>query len=170
MSQPKTKALVRNKKITITDSTGLSDTDIENMVKDAEANAEADKERREKIDVKNQLDSVIYNLEKTLKDNKDKFKEEDIKEAEEAVEEAKKHLEGEADVMKEQTEKINTIAHKLAEAMYTQTQEQPSDGGEPGDSGDAGDAGDTTAEGEQGEQAKSDDDVVDAEFEDVGKK
>ena len=51
--------------------------------------------------------------------------------------------------------------------MYAQTQEQPSDGGE---SGDPGDAGDTTAEGEQGEQAKSEDDVVDAEFEDVGKK
>ncbi|GIT64954.1 MAG: hypothetical protein Ct9H300mP23_05810 [Nitrospinota bacterium] len=47
------------------------------MVKDAEANADADKEGREKIDVKNQLDSVIYNLEKTLKDNKDKFKEKD---------------------------------------------------------------------------------------------
>ena len=163
----KDKGTGKEQKITITDSTGLSDKDIEDMVKDAEANAEADKERREKIDVKNQLDSVIYNLEKTLKDNKDKFKEEDIKEAEEAVEEAKKHLEGEADVMKEQTEKINQIAHKLAEAMYSQTQEQPSDGGE---SGDPGDAGDTTAEGEQGEQAKSDDDVVDAEFEDVGKK
>ena len=166
----KDKGTGKEQKITITDSTGLSDKDIEDMVKDAEANAEADKERREKIDVKNQLDSVIYNLEKTLKDNKDKFKEEDIKEAEEAVEEAKKHLEGEADVMKEQTEKINQIAHKLAEAMYSQTQEQPGDGGEPGDSGDAGDASDTTAEGEQGEQAKSDDDVVDAEFEDVGKK
>ena len=145
----KDKGTGKEQKITITDSTGLSDKDIEDMVKDAEANAEADKERREKIDVKNQLDSVIYNLEKTLKDNKDKFKEEDIKEAEEAVEEAKKHLEGEADVMKEQTEKINQIAHKLAEAMYSQTQEQPSDGGEPGDSGDAGDASDTTAAGEK---------------------
>jgi molecular chaperone DnaK len=163
----KDKGTGKEQKITITDSTGLSDTDIENMVKDAEANAEADKERREKIDVKNQLDSVIYNLEKTLKDNKDKFKEEDIKEAEEAMEEAKKHLEGEADVMKEQTEKINQIAHKLAEAMYTQTS-QEGEGGEPGD--DSGEAGDTSAEGEQGEQAKSEDDVVDAEFEDVGKK
>ena len=163
----KDKGTGKEQKITITDSTGLSDKDIEDMVKDAEANAEADKERREKIDVKNQLDSVIYNLEKTLKDNKDKFKEEDIKEAEEAVEEAKKHLEGEADVMKEQTEKINQIAHKLAEAMYSQTQEQSGDGGEPGDSGEAGDASDTSAEDEQ---AKSDDDVVDAEFEDVGKK
>jgi molecular chaperone DnaK len=71
--------------------------------------------------------------------------------------------------MKEQIEKINQIAHKLAEAMYAQTQEQPSDGGEPGDSGEAGDTSDT-ADGDKGEQAKSDDDVVDAEFEDVGKK
>jgi molecular chaperone DnaK len=164
----KDKGTGKEQKITITDSTGLSDTDIENMVKDAEANAEADKERREKIDVKNQLDSVIYNLEKTLKDNKDKFKEEDIKEAEEAMEEAKKHLEGEADVMKEQIEKVNQIAHKLAEAMYAQTSQPGEEGGEPGD--DSGEAGGTNAEGEQGEQAKSEDDVVDAEFEDVGKK
>ena len=66
----KDKGTGKEQKITITDSTGLSDSEIENMVKDAEANADADKERREKIDVKNQLDSVIYNLEKTLKDNK----------------------------------------------------------------------------------------------------
>merc|ERR1739841_232874 len=117
----KDKGTSKEQKITITDSTGLSDSEIENMVKDAEANAEADKERREKIDVKNQLDSVIYNLEKTLKDNKEKLKEEDVKEAEEAVEEAKKHLESEADAMKEQIEKINQIAHKLAEVIYSQT-------------------------------------------------
>ena len=168
----KDKGTGKEQKITITDSTGLSESEIETMVKDAEANAEADKERREKVDAKNQLDSVIYNLEKTLKDNKDKFKEEDIKEAEEAMEEAKKHLEGEVDVMKEQTEKINQIAHKLAEAMYSQTKDEPGDGGDSGGAGDAGDAGDASSstEGEQGEQAKSEDDVVDAEFEDVGKK
>ena len=161
----KDKGTGKEQKITITDSTGLSDSEIENMVKDAEANADADKERREKIDVKNQLDSVIYNLEKTLKDNKDKFKEEDVKEAETAVEEAKGHLEGEVDVMKEQIEKVNQIAHKLAEAMYTQTKDE----GE-GDSGDAGDAGDAGEPGAENEQAKAEDDVVDAEFEDIGKK
>ena len=155
----KDKGTGKEQKITITDSTGLSDTEIENMVKDAEANADADKERREKIDVKNQLDSVIYNLEKTLKDNKDKFKEEDVKEAETAVEEAKGHLEGEVDVMKEQIEKVNQIAHKLAEAMYSQTKDQAG--------GESGDAGDTGAENEQ---PKAEDDVVDAEFEDIGKK
>ena len=158
----KDKGTGKEQKITITDSTGLSDTEIENMVKDAEANADADKERREKIDVKNQLDSVIYNLEKTLKDNKDKFKEEDVKEAETAVEEAKGHLEGEVDVMKEQIEKVNQIAHKLAEAMYSQTKDEAG--------GDSGDAGDTGEPGTENEQPKAEDDVVDAEFEDIGKK
>ena len=160
----KDKGTGKEQKITITDSTGLSDSEIENMVKDAEANAEADKERREKIDVKNQLDSVIYNLEKTLKDNKDKFKEEDIKEAETAIEEAKAQLEGETDAMKEQIEKVNQIAHKLAEVMYSQTKD------EPGAGGDSGNAGGTGESGTEGEQAKTEDDVVDAEFEDIGKK
>jgi molecular chaperone DnaK len=152
----KDKGTGKEQKITITDSTGLSDADIEKMVKDAEANAEADKARREKIDVKNQLDSVIYSTEKTLRDNKDKFKEEDTKAAEEAVTEAKKHLEGEVDVMKEQIEKLNQVAHTLAQTLYSQAQ-QPPEGGEGGEGG--GDKKD-----------KSDDDVVDAEFEDIGKK
>ena len=158
----KDKGTNKEQKITITDSTGLSEDEIEQMVKDAEANAEADKERREKIDVKNQLDSVIYSTEKTMKENKDKLKEEDIKEAECIVEEAKKHLEGEIPAMKEQVEKVNEVAHKLAQTMYSQTQEQgeTSDGGETSESTDA----------DSGNENKSDDDVVDAEFEDVGKK
>jgi len=158
----KDKGTNKEQKITITDSTGLSEDEIEQMVKDAEANAEADKERREKIDVKNQLDSVIYSTEKTMKDNKDKLKEEDIKEAEGVVEEAKKHLEDEIPAMKEQVEKVNEAAHKLAQTMYSQTQEQgeTSEGGETSESTDA----------DSGNDKKSDDDVVDAEFEDVGKK
>ena len=158
----KDKGTNKEQKITITDSTGLSEDEIEQMVKDAEANAEADKERREKIDVKNQLDSVIYSTEKTMKENKDKLKEEDIKEAEGIVEEAKKHLEGEIPAMKEQVEEVNEVAHKLAQTMYSQTQEQgeTSDGGETSESTDA----------DSGNENKSDDDVVDAEFEDVGKK
>ncbi|MBT5631839.1 MAG: molecular chaperone DnaK [Nitrospina sp.] len=155
----KDKGTNKEQKITITDSTGLSENDIEQMVKDAEANADVDKERREKIDVKNQLDSVIYSTEKTLRENKDKLKEEDVKEAEEAVEEAKKHLEDEVPVMKEQLEKVNEIAHKLAQSMYSQAQEPGGD--TPGDA-----PGDTDA----GPDNKTEDDVVDAEFEDVGKK
>nr|MBC8287430.1 Hsp70 family protein [Nitrospinota bacterium] len=156
----KDKGTGKEQKITITDSTGLKEDEIEQMVKDAEANAESDKERREGIDVKNQLDSVIYSTEKTLKENKDKLKEEDLKEAEETVEEAKKHLEGEVSVMKEQIEKINQVAHKLAETMYSKAQES----GETPPDGDAG------AGPDAGPESKSDDDVVDAEFEDVGKK
>jgi len=158
----KDKGTNKEQKITITDSTGLSEDEIDQMVKDAEANAEADKEKREKIDVKNQLDTVIYSTEKTIKDNKDKLKEEDIKEAEEAIEEAKKHLEGEIPAMKEQVDKVNEAAHKLAQTMYSQSQEQgeTSEGGETSESTDA----------DSGKDKKSDDDVVDAEFEDVGKK
>ena len=157
----KDKGTNKEQKITITDSTGLSEDDIEQMVKDAEANADADKERRETIDVKNQLDSLIYSTEKTLSENKDKIKEEEVKEAEEVVEEAKKHLEADVAVMKEQIEKINEVAHKLAQSMYSQAQEPgetPTDGGDP------------SAEAEGNTESKPDDDVVDAEFEDVGKK
>lgn len=164
----KDKGTNKEQKITITDSTGLSEDEIEKMVKDAEANAEADKERREKIDVKNQLDSVIYSTEKTMKDNKDKLKEEDIKEAEGVVEEAKKHLEDEIPAMKEQVEKVNEVAHKLAQSMYSQTQEQ----GETSEDGETSEGGKTSesTDADSGNDKKSDDDVVDAEFEDVGKK
>jgi molecular chaperone DnaK len=157
----KDKGTNKEQKITITDSTGLSEVDIDQMVKDAEANADADKERRETIDVKNQLDSLIYSTEKTLSENKDKLKEEEVKEAEEVVEEAKKHLEAEVTVMKEQIEKINEVAHKLAQNMYSQAQE-------PGDT--PTDGGDPSADNEGNTESKPDDDVVDAEFEDVGKK
>ena len=159
----KDKGTNKEQKITITDSTGLSDDEIENMVKDAETNADADKERREAIDVKNQLDSVIYGAEKTIRENKEKFSEEDIKAAEEAIEEAKKHLEGSAEEMKSQIEKVNEVAHKLAAAMYEKSQAEG--GAEDG------------AEGESKGESPSDepnssteDDVVDAEFEDISKK
>ena len=159
----KDKGTSKEQKITITDSTGLSEDDIEKMVKDAETNADADKERREKVDLKNQLDSVIYSTEKTIKDNKDKLPEDDVKAAEEALEEAKKHLEGEAEEMKAQLEKVNEIAHKLASSMYAQSQQagEAAPEGGPQDSGDAGG-------GDQGKD--KDDDVVDAEFEDISKK
>ncbi|PIQ99111.1 MAG: molecular chaperone DnaK [Nitrospinae bacterium CG11_big_fil_rev_8_21_14_0_20_45_15] len=157
----KDKGTNKEQKITITDSTGLSDSDIENMVKDAEANAEADKERRAKIDLKNQLDSVIYSTEKTIRDNKDKLPEDAVKDAETAIEEAKKHLEGETDVLKAQTEKLNEVAHKLAETIYAKAQT----------GADAGEGSDTGGnDGSESGSAGQDDDVVDAEFEDISNK
>jgi molecular chaperone DnaK len=161
----KDKGTNKEQKITITDSTGLSDSDIEDMVKDAEANADADKERRESIDVKNQLDSVIYGTEKTIRENKEKLSEEDVKATEEAIEEAKKHLEGTAEEMKAQIEKVNEVAHKLAAAMYAKTQAEG--GTEGGPEGDA--QGSDQPEGE-GSKNPTDEDVVDAEFEDISKK
>ena len=155
----KDKGTNKEQKITITDSTGLSDDEIENMVKDAETNADADKERRESIDVKNQLDSVIYGAEKTIRENKEKFSEEDIKAAEEAIGEAKKHLEGSAEEMKGQIEKVNEVAHKLAAAMYEKSQ---AEGGAEGES-----KGESPSDEPN---SSTEDDVVDAEFEDISKK
>ncbi|QPJ62953.1 MAG: molecular chaperone DnaK [Candidatus Nitronauta litoralis] len=160
----KDKGTGKEQKITITDNTGLSDNDIEQMVKDAEANAEEDKKRREAIDARNQLDSLIYNTDKTVKENKEKISEEEFKKAEEALEEARKHVQSEdADAIKAQIEALTAISHELAQKMYSQQAENP-EGGEtpPGENG--GPEGSTDdAKGEQ-------DDVVDAEFEDISNK
>jgi len=166
----KDKGTGKEQKITITNSTGLKDEEIDEMVKDAEANAEADKERREGIDAKNQLDALIYNTEKTITDNKDKLEEEDVKTAEEALAEAKKAVEeNDTAAINEQKEKVTEVAHKLAQSIYAKTEaenaEQASD--------ESGAEGAEGAEGEAppGEEAKDEaDDVVDAEFEDIGKK
>ena len=161
----KDKGTGKEQKITITDNTGLSESEIENMVKDAETNAETDKQRREAIDARNQLDSLIYSTEKTIRDNKEKLGEEDIKTAEEAIAEAKKALEGEepdVERIKSQIEALTQASHTLAQKMYTQTDAPGGEGGPEG--------GPESGEGGGGEgSGKSDEDVVDAEFEDVSK-
>jgi molecular chaperone DnaK len=161
----KDKGTGKEQKITITDNTGLSDSEIENMVKDAETNADADKQRREGIDARNQLDSLIYSTEKTIRDNKEKLGEEDIKAAEDAIAEAKKVLEGEdpdIEQIKTQTEALTQASHNLAQKMYTQTEASGTEGGPEG--------GPESGEGGSGDgSGKTDDDVVDAEFEDVSK-
>ncbi len=157
----KDKGTGKEQKITITDNTGLSDQDIESMVKDAETNAAADKERREKIDAKNQLDSLVYNTEKTLNENKEKLSEEDTKEMEEAVAEAKKAVESDDfDQIKAQTEALTQASHKLAQKIYS----QESQSGSPDEGGpDAGGSSD-------GSDKTDSDDVVDAEYEDISNK
>jgi molecular chaperone DnaK len=161
----KDKGTGKEQKITITDNTGLNDSEIENMVKDAEANAETDKQRREAIDARNQLDSLIYSTEKTIRDNKEKLAEEDIKAAEEAVAEAKKSLEVEepdVEQIKAQIEALTQASHTLAQKMYTQTDASGGEGGE--------NSGPESGEGGDGDSSgKTDEDVVDAEFEDVSK-
>ncbi|PYQ46915.1 MAG: molecular chaperone DnaK, partial [Acidobacteria bacterium] len=124
----------KEQKITITSSSGLSKSEVENFVKDAESHASEDKKRREEIEVKNQLDSLVYNVEKMLNDNRDKISGSDVSNLESAISEARKAMEtGGVDAMKRAMDNLTKASHKLAEAMYQnagagaqqQQQEQP---------------------------------------------
>lgn len=127
----KDKASGKSQTITITGSTGLTDDEIEKMKKDAEANAETDLKIKEKIEVKNQADSLIYTSEKSLTDAGDKAPEENKKEIEDAIKDLKGVLEGDdLDAIKSKTEHLSTVLQKLGTAMYSQQPESatPADG------------------------------------------
>src|SRR5213078_393353 len=112
----------KEQKITITSSSGLSKDEVENLVKDAEAHAAEDKTRREEIEAKNQLDSLVYNVEKMLNENRDKISGSDVSNLESAISEARKAMEqGGADNIKRATENLTKASHKLAEVMYQNT-------------------------------------------------
>jgi len=146
----------KEQKITITASSGLNKDEVEKMVKDAEGHADEDKKKREQIETKNQLDSLIYSTEKLIKENKEKLSEDDIKPVEEALAEGRTALEkAESDGMKAAIEKINTASHKLAEVMYKNAAAAQGAGAEAGEPG-------AEAGGQQGE-------VVDAEVVDEQK-
>jgi molecular chaperone DnaK len=152
----------KEQKITITASSGLSQEEIDKMVKDAELHAEEDKRKKEEIEVKNQADSLIYQTEKVLNENKDKLSETDCKAVEDALKDAKAAVEsGDVNQIKAKMEILTKASHQLAEIMYKQTQAQQQPGG-----GEQPPTGDAAAGGAHG---GSDDDVVDAEFEDAGK-
>ncbi|MBQ7158106.1 MAG: Hsp70 family protein, partial [Treponema sp.] len=107
--------------IQITSSSGLSDAEIERMVKDAEANAEADKKQREAIDVRNEADSLIYATEKSMKDLGDKVAAADKQQIEDAVAALKKSMEGnDTDDIKAKTEALKNASYKIAEEVYKQ--------------------------------------------------
>jgi len=145
----------KQQEIRIQASGGLSDEEIEKMVKEAEAHREEDKKRRELIEAKNQADAAIYQAEKTLSDLGDKVAEEDRKAIESAIEELKKAMEGEdKDEIVAKTAALAQATMKVGETAYKQQQ------------ADAGASAGGAAGG--GEQASAgDDDVVDAEFEEV---
>ena len=141
-------------KITITSSSGLSQEDIDKMVKDAEAHAEDDKERAEEIEARNRADSLIYQTEKVLSDNKDKLSEEDVKSVEGALADCKKAVEeGGRDRINSAVEALTQASHKIAETIYGQA---------GADSGDG-----AAADGDSAGGQKADDDVIDAEYVDV---
>ncbi len=140
--------------IKITSSSGLSDDEIEQMVKDAELHADDDKKKRALIEAKNQADSLVYSTEKTLKDNADKVDDETKAAIESALEELKKVMEGDdVEAINAAVEALSQASHKLAEAMYAEAQAEAGAAGEEG--------------GATEEPAAEDDDVVDAEFEEV---
>ena len=135
-------------------SGGLSEAEIQKMVKDAEANAAADKKRREAVDAKNHADALVHSTEKALAEHGSKIAEGERRAIEDAVSDLKEALKGDdAEAIKAKTNTLAQASMKLGEAMYKSQQ-----GG--GDQGGGGDAG-------GGEQPKKDDNVVDAEFSEV---
>ena len=146
----------KEQEITITGSGGLGKDEVNNMVSDAEAHAQEDAERRKAVEARNQLDSLIYQTEKTIKDHGENLSSEDKTALESALEEGREALKGDdVAAMDKARDRITENSHKLAEAMYKQAAAQNPDGdgaGQPSGSAKA---------------RKDDGEVVDAEFEDV---
>lgn len=156
----KDKATNKEQAIRIQASGGLSDADIDKMVKDAEANAEADKKKKELVEAKNQAEGLIHTTEKTLKENGDKISAADKTAIEDAVKALKTGVEAEdLVVIKEKTEALMQASLKLGEAMYKQQAEAA--GAQSAAGADAG--ADAGASGQQ----NGDEKVVDADFEEV---
>ncbi|MEP0964814.1 MAG: molecular chaperone DnaK [Roseobacter sp.] len=140
----------KEQKITIQASGGLSDDDIEKMVKDAEENAEADKERRELIEAKNQAESLVHSTEKSMEEHADKVDPTTIEAIELAIAALKDEMETEnAEKIKSGIQNVTEAAMKLGEAIYKAAQDEGEDIAEAADA------------------AHGDDDIVDAEFEDL---
>ena len=115
----------KEQKITITASSNLSEADINKAVKEAEANAEEDKKRREYVDTKNQADNLVYQMEKTLKENGDKLSEEDKKSLEDAIEKAKKDFEStETEDLRKGMEDLSKVSNEVFTKLYQNAQAQ----------------------------------------------
>ncbi|MGH7184266.1 MAG: Hsp70 family protein, partial [Nitrospiraceae bacterium] len=150
-------ATQKEQSIKITASSGLSKEEVEKLVKDAQAHTEEDKKRRRAAEAKNQADSLIYQTEKNLSEHGDKISAEDKTKIEEAVAALKKAMEGtDPDAIESATNTLTTASHKLAEEMYKKASATAAAGGSAGAASGTG-------------EAKTDDKVVDAEFEEVDK-
>ena len=150
----KDKGTGKEQKIQIQASGGLSDEEIQKMVKDAEANKEADKKKRETVDVRNQADSLIFSTEKSLKEHGEKVSVEEKKSIETGIADLKKSLEGtDVEDIKKKTQSLIQVSMKLGEAVYKSQQKPKND--------DKGSGGPKDAKPDEK------DNVVDADFEDV---
>jgi molecular chaperone DnaK len=153
----KDNATGKDTRITITSSSGLSKDEVEKMAKEAEAHATEDKEKREEIEARNQLDGLVYNIEKMLKDNNEKIQGPERTEVETVLAESKTVLAGtpSSKELKDQHEKLTHASHKLAEVLYKANAAAATQGG-PGAAGP-----------EQPAEEKKDEGVIDAEYVDV---
>jgi molecular chaperone DnaK len=146
----------KEQSIKITASSGLSEEEIEELIKDAELHAEEDKKNRELVDARNMADSLIYSTEKSIKELGDKLDESTKEDINRAIENLRKAMEGEdTEEIKRLTDELTQASHKLAETMYAKAAEQQAQAG----------AGGAESTGE----ASKDEDVVDADFEEVNK-
>ncbi|RMG59701.1 MAG: molecular chaperone DnaK [Deltaproteobacteria bacterium] len=143
----------KEQKITVTGSTGLSKEEIEKMVKEAEAHAEEDRRRRRIVEARNNLDNLIYNIDKTLRENRDKLPADEVSRVEEALSKARGVLNSEnEDELKNAADELMRASHKIAEIMYQQTK-----------AGEA--AGGSSSQASSSQEG----DVIDAEIEDQDK-
>jgi len=158
----KDNATGKDTRITITSSSGLSKDEVEKMAKEAEAHAAEDKDKRDEIEARNQLDGMVYNIEKMLKDAGDKVQGSDKVDVETALAEAKKTLETLPTTkdMRAAYDKLTAASHKLAEAMYKATSTQGAPGAPAAEP--AADPGPAAG--------KKEGEVIDAEYVDVDEK
>jgi molecular chaperone DnaK len=150
----------KEQSIKITASSGLSEAEIEKLVREAEVHAEEDKKRKELIEARNHADAMVYSVEKNIKEFGDKVDAAEKTRIEEAIATTKKALEGDdIEAIKKAQDDLMNVSHKLAEAMYAKTA--------GGQGGPGTDAGSQQQGGAQQDSGKKNDDVVDADFEDV---
>ena len=154
----KDKSTGKEQQIKIQASGGLSDDEIDKMVKDAEANAESDKKKREEVDVKNQADSLVFQVEKNIKEHGDKISPEDKSKIETDLKDLKEAIEkNDIELIKAKTQELTQSSMKMGEAMYKDQQANTAPGAEGGEQPQPND----------GAEASKEDDVIDADFEEV---
>jgi molecular chaperone DnaK len=147
-------ATQKEQSIQITASSGLSDAEIKNLVREAELHSEEDKKKREFVEARNQADSLVYSTEKTLRDLGDKIDPKTKSDIEAQITKLKSTIDGDdQSAIKRETDALMQLSHKLAEEAYKRTADGQQEGGP----------------GESQQQKKSDEDVVDADFEEVKK-
>ena len=148
----------REQKITITSSSGLSRDEIGQMVKDADSHADEDRRKREEIEARNRADSLVYQTEKLVRENRDKLSDSDVKAVEAAIADCKKALEGtEVDKINRAADALMQASHKVAESMYKSGAQAGSQTSGSANNGNA-------------RSSEKGDDVIDAEYVDADDK